>query len=140
MKKRLLILDDEQSVLFALSDYFTTHGYQVDCACEIEEAKALLAAAHYFAAIIDLNLGGSESTEGLEMVRWARQRFPSTRLIILTAYGTREIEMEARQCGVDALLHKPKSLLEVERVLSDKKPAKNQLEDAPMSASKLTLF
>ena len=120
MKLRLLVLDDEGSVIFALSDYFRTHGYHVDCTSEIEEAKALLAATHYSAAIIDLNLGGRENTEGFEMVRWARQRSPSTRLLILTAYGTPEIEMEARRCGVDALLHKPKSLREIERVLSDK--------------------
>ena len=43
MSERILLVDDEQAILFAMRDYFTAYGYEVDCSREVEEAEALLA-------------------------------------------------------------------------------------------------
>jgi two-component system response regulator (stage 0 sporulation protein F) len=69
--------------------------------------------------IADLRLTGSHGTEGLELVEYVRQHQPLTRVIILTAYGSPEIEREARQRRVDAFLHKRMSLPEVAQVVAD---------------------
>lgn len=117
MKHRILIVDDEEPILFAMSDYFASFGYHVDCAQARDEAEALLASTRYSAAIADLRLTGSQGAEGLDIIGSIRERSPSTRIILMTAYGAPEVEMEARRRGVDVVLHKPKPLPEVAHIM-----------------------
>jgi len=117
MAQRLLLIDDEEPILFALREYFTAYGYEVDCAREMEEAEALLANVPYAAVIADLRLTGSHGAEGLEIIGYVRERCPWTRIILLTAYGSPEVEAEARRRGVDSFLHKPKPLPEVAQIV-----------------------
>ena len=113
---RLLVVEDEAFIRFALEDYFTMHGYTVDAAGEWEEAEALLATRSYALVITDLRLTGFGGTEGLEIVGFVHQRFPETRLILLTGFGSAEVEAEARRRGVDAFLHKPMALADLARI------------------------
>lgn len=113
MKKRILTVDDENSILFAIRSYFTTCGYEVDCARELEEAEALLANRRYDIVIADLRLTGSSGREGLDVVRFLRERAPDSPIIMLTAYGSPEIESEAVELGASAFVQKPKPLAEL---------------------------
>lgn len=119
MSGRLLIVDDEESILFAMSDYLTARGYEVDCAQNLKEAQALLSRTRYAGVIADLRLSASDGVEGIDIIRFVRERHRSTRTIILTAYGSPQIEQEARRQGVDAFLHKPMPLPEVARIVSE---------------------
>jgi len=116
--RRLLIIDDEPAIRFALSDYFRECGWVVDAAAEKEEAEALLACTEYAVVIADLRLTGIYGMEGLDIIEWSRHLWPATRVVLLTGYGTPEIEAEARRRGADALLHKPLPLPELERVVA----------------------
>ena len=53
---RLLVVDDEESICFSMSEYFSLHGYKVDTACEMEEAEKLIEATEYKVVIQDLRL------------------------------------------------------------------------------------
>jgi DNA-binding NtrC family response regulator len=114
---RLLVVDDEESICFSMSEYFSLHGFKVDTACEIEEAEKLLDATNYKVVIQDLRLTMTNSHNGLDMIRLIREHNPQTRIIVLTAYGSAEIEDEARRCGADAFLRKPKPLSQVAQVV-----------------------
>ncbi|HEX2276573.1 MAG TPA: response regulator [Candidatus Tectomicrobia bacterium] len=114
----ILLVDDEESILFATREYFTALGYRADCARELEEAKALLARTSYAVAIVDLRLTGSAGTEGLALLDYIRQHSSATRVIILTAYGLPETEQEARRRGAEAFLRKCMSLPEVAHVVA----------------------
>jgi DNA-binding NtrC family response regulator len=116
---RILIVDDEGPILFAMQEYFTAHGYVVDCAREAGEAEAKLEAGSYSVVIADLRLTGSHQVEGLEIVERVRQRHPGTRVIVLTAYGSPELAREAKRRGADRFLHKPQPLSRVERIVSE---------------------
>ena len=111
-------MDDEAAIRFALSDYFRDCGWDVDAASEREEAEALLAHTEYEVVIADLRLTGIYGIEGLDIIQWSRHLRPETRVVLLTGYGTPEIEAEARRRGADAFLHKPLPLSELERVVS----------------------
>ena len=43
---RLLVVDDEESICFSMSEYFSLQGYKVDTASELEEAEKLLDATN----------------------------------------------------------------------------------------------
>ncbi|HKB79672.1 MAG TPA: response regulator [Thermoanaerobaculia bacterium] len=109
----MLIVEDESTVLFALRKYFTAAGYRVDYARELEEAEALIATTQYHIVIADLRLSGSSAAEGLEVLRFVRQQSRGTKVVILTAYGSPEIQGSARMLGASAFLQKPAPLPEI---------------------------
>ncbi len=114
---RLLVIDDEESICFSMSEYFAHHGYDVDTAREVEEAERLIESTDYKVIIQDLRLGINKNADGLEMIRLVHNRHPETRIIVLTAYGSAEMEDEARRCGADAFLRKPTPLSQVAQVV-----------------------
>jgi len=114
---RLLVVDDEESICFSMSEYFSLQGYKVDTASEVEEAEKLLGATTYKVVIQDLRLTMTNNHDGLDIIRMIRAQNPQTRIVVLTAYGSAEIEDEARRCGADAFLRKPKPLSQVAQVV-----------------------
>lgn len=131
-RPRLLVVDDEESICFSMSEYFSLHGYNVDTAGEIEEAEKLVESTEYRVIIQDLRLGTTRNPDGLNIIKIAHQRYPETRIIVLTAYGSTEMEDEARRCGADAFLRKPKPLSQVAQVVQGliESPAKQTLTSA----------
>ena len=127
---RLLIVDDEESICFSMSEYFQHHGYQVDTARDMDEAERLIENTDYKVLIQDLRLGINRNPDGLEIIKLVHRRHPETRIIVLTAYGSAEMEDEARQCGADAFLRKPKPLSQVAQVVQ------GLLESPPKQAAK----
>ena len=117
MTRRLLIADDEKAILFAMKDYFDALGYEVDCAQDCERALSLLEARRYAVVIADLRLTQGAPAAGLELVMRIRDRWPGTRTIILTAYGSAEMEACARRIGVDAVLQKSERLTDVAEIV-----------------------
>ena len=115
-QEKILIVDDEELIVLAMRKYFQGLGYAVDSAYELEEAQALLANRRYDLVIADLRLTGIGGVEGLQIVSDIHQRCADTRVILLSAYGTPEIERESYNRGADAFLHKPKSMMEIASV------------------------
>jgi DNA-binding NtrC family response regulator len=114
---RMLIVDDEESICFSMSEYFGLHGYEVDTARELEEAEKLIDVNEYAVAILDLRLGVAHNADGLEITKVLHSRQPNARIVVLTAYGSAEMEDDARRCGADAFLRKPKPLSQVAQVI-----------------------
>jgi len=114
---RLLVVDDEESICFSMKEYFTMQGHRVDTAREREEAQRLIEATNYQVVIQDLRLDPAQIPEGLEMVKFICRQNPHARIIVLTAYGSAEMEEEALRCGADAFLRKPKPLSQVAQVV-----------------------
>lgn len=115
-RDRILIVDDEELIVKAMRKYFEGMGYSVDAAHELEEAQALLTHRHYDLVIADLRLTGIGGVEGLQIVSDVHQRCADTRVILLSAFGTPEIERESYNRGADAFLHKPKAMMEIASV------------------------
>jgi DNA-binding NtrC family response regulator len=113
--RRILIVDDEDAILFAMRDYFTLRGYEVDSARDLDEAAARLDTHRYTVVVADLCLSEMPSAEGLEVAARVRSSSPGTAVILFTAYGSPEVEAEARRRGVCVVLKKPQPLTEVER-------------------------
>lgn len=117
LQPSILIVDDEELILVAMTDYFTQQGFAVDCSRDVRGAEALLAMNRYAAVITDLQLTKFNDSQGLDLITYIRERWPSVRIILLTAYGSPQVEAEAHRRGVDAFLRKPSSLSEVERIM-----------------------
>ena len=112
-KRRILIVDDEELIVMPMRKYFEGLRYDVDTALELDTARALIQGTAYDLVIADLRLTGSGDVEGLDIVSEVQRRSESTRIILLSAYGTPEIERESYARGADAFLHKPKGMMEI---------------------------
>ena len=112
-RRRMLVVDDEAVITFAMHRYFTLHGFDVHCAAECEEALALLAYNEYDIIVADLRLTGTQSEEGLEVIRQARERSSDVVIVLLTAYGTPGLDRKAENAGANLLLQKPQPLPEL---------------------------
>jgi DNA-binding response OmpR family regulator len=111
---RILVVDDEKSITFALRHYFVQQGYAVDCALDCEEALEFLAANQYSVAIVDIELRGSgNGSDGLNLATFIRSHAPLTPVIILTAVETAEAQERAQAAGVHSYLCKPARLAHV---------------------------
>lgn len=114
---RLLLVDDEEPILYAMEQYFRAIGCEVDCARGTEEAEAFLEESGYSGAIVDLRLTATQESEGLGVVSAVRRRNPLAKVVLLTAYGSPEVEQEARRRGAHSLLQKPASLPDIANVM-----------------------
>ena len=113
VKHRMLVVDDEPPIVFALSEYFAERGFVVDTARELGEARELVARHRYALVITDLRLSGTMGAEGFELIDLLRRREPRAGIVLLTGYGSPEIEREAHDRGVDVFLQKPLPLAAV---------------------------
>lgn len=115
--RSLLVVDDEESICFSMREYFSRHGFKVDTAREMEEAEGMIKATDYKVIIQDLRLGLARHPDGIEIIKLVHNRNPETRIVVLTSYGSPEVEAEARSAGADAFLRKPKPLSQVAQVV-----------------------
>lgn len=114
---RVLVVDDEPAIAFALSEYLGLRGFSVRTAATFEEACELVRRTAYDVVVTDLSLGGRGGSQGLYIATLARLHHRATRAVILTAYGSPEVEASTRLLGVDAFLHKPMPLAEIAQTL-----------------------
>lgn len=111
---RILVVDDEKSIVFAFRQYFASRGFVVDCAMSAEEAFGFLARYTYTIAILDIHLNGLRAEgDGLDVAVAIRQSSPETVVIIMTALETPETERRAAEAGVHCYLRKPARLSHV---------------------------
>ena len=104
MKGRLLVVDDERGILVALKGLFGKEGYEVETAESGEEALARVKAGPFDVIITDLSLQGMS---GLDLMRSVRQLDPGCAVLMITAYGTQRIAVEAMKAGAEDYLPKP---------------------------------
>jgi len=116
-ERRILMVDDKVTLCFAMREYFKLHNYQVDCAHNIADATTRLNTCGYSVVIADLDLGGTDGLEGFKVIKMVREQFPKTQIIVLTAYGSPEVESATRNLGVNSFLHKPRPLSEVAQII-----------------------
>jgi DNA-binding response OmpR family regulator len=113
MPFRILLVDDELPILFAMHHFLTAKGFEVTCASELEEAQALLANDDFDIVVTDLRLSSLQGAEGLTVIESVKAAASDSRVIVLTAHATAEVEAEARRLGVNLFLRKPASLPEL---------------------------
>ena len=90
--RNLLVVDDEESICFSMSEYFSQHGFKVDTAREKEEAEGLIKETEYKVIIQDLRLGVERRSEGIDIIKFVHEHNPETRIVVLTSYGSPEAE------------------------------------------------
>jgi FixJ family two-component response regulator len=104
ISKPILIVDDEKNIRLTLSLALEALGVEVDSAEEGEEALAKLKEKEFGLILLDLHMPG---VDGMEVLRQVREIRPDIRVVIITAYGTVELAVEAMRLGAVDFVQKP---------------------------------
>jgi DNA-binding response OmpR family regulator len=107
---KILIVDDEAGIRFAVGETLTRDGYQVTTAESGEAALVCVAAQPFDLVLIDLRLPG---VGGMEVLAALRQQSPDTVVIVLTAHASLETAVEALRQGAHDYLFKPCKTVEL---------------------------
>ena len=100
----LLVVDDEKNMRLSLETVLRAEGYEVRLADSAEAAMTAMKAEEFFMVISDARLGGMS---GYEFLKAAKLRFPELPLIMITAYATPKLAVEAIKSGAIDYLAKP---------------------------------
>ncbi|HPD32374.1 MAG TPA: sigma-54 dependent transcriptional regulator [Phycisphaerae bacterium] len=103
-KERILIVDDDKIIVESLAEFLDLEGYEAAGAANFAEAVTALERKHYQLVITDVNM---PDTDGFELLRLIKQRYPDIVVIMITGYGTIESAVEAIKMGAYDYLTKP---------------------------------
>jgi DNA-binding response OmpR family regulator len=106
---RILLVDDEEAILFAFRQILKGPNTIVDTASTVDDAKRQLNLQLYGAVIADLRLTGANKMDGVEVVRYARLAQPACKIIVATAYGDEKTKAHVLGLGADWYYEKPVS-------------------------------
>jgi two-component system, NtrC family, response regulator AtoC len=104
MLRAILIADDEESIRHVLATLLTDRGYEVRAVSDGEEALRELQARDYDALLTDVRM---PKLDGLGLVRAAQELKPDLTVIVMSAYGSHELAIEAMKAGAYDYLPKP---------------------------------
>ncbi len=114
---RVLVVDDEPTIIESTGDYLRVRGFEVATARELEEAEALLMVDEFDAVVTDVRLTPGGHEEGLELAAFVAGRSPRTPVIVVTGFASEETERVARERGACLVLQKPVPLSLIEQSL-----------------------
>ena len=100
----VLVVDDEKNMRLSLKKMLEDEGYTVRLVESAEEALALLAREEFFMGVTDARLGG---ISGYELLARAHTQWPDLPMLMLTAYATPKLAVEAIKAGAIDYLSKP---------------------------------
>src|SRR6266481_1197535 len=137
---KLLVVDDEKNIRDALGRFLGSREHEIAIAESGREALAIMERDGRF----DLVLSDWRMAEmnGLELLNEIKAKFPTTIVILMTAYGTIQNAVAAMKAGAYDYVTKPFSLdqiqhavdraLEVKELRTEVRALRNSIEGVPL--------
>ncbi|WP_293443034.1 sigma-54 dependent transcriptional regulator [Persephonella sp.] len=122
---RVLLIDDEESILKVIKKFLEDKGFKVTTAKTKSEALDLLSADRYSIVLSDFRLPDGD---GIQILEAFRKKDKETPFVIITAYGSINGAVEAIQKGASHYIAKPidaENLLKIINFLIEKREKKD---------------
>jgi two-component system, NtrC family, response regulator HydG len=103
-RKKILVVDDEPSVTGSLELILNDAGYEVLTAHSFNDATAILKQTELDLVITDLRLADAS---GIDLIMHIKRHTPDLEVILMTAYGSLDVTIEAIKAGAYYYLEKP---------------------------------
>lgn len=111
MKRRILVIDDEEALREGLKVYLELEGYDV-CACHDAESAMLLDLSDFDLILLDIMMDGMNGIDFAKIIR-SRQETADVPIIFLTAKDSEDDMITGLDIGADDYIAKPYSLRNV---------------------------
>jgi two-component system response regulator AtoC len=138
MKKgKVLIIDDEPSLLESLNMFLTERGYDVTCALDASDGLEKSDTFDPEVIVLDIRL---PDVDGLEVLKELKKRGKESNTIMITAFHDMETTIQAIKLGAHEYIPKPIDVEELEKAIkkvlrhSSFSPKKNVISIDPLRA------
>jgi len=127
-KTSILVIDDEEDVVYCLKNFLARKGYAVEGASSGEEALRMLSEKNADLILLDIIMPGLKGTEVAKIVR---EKYPNIKIVVATAFP-KDSEFLSKNNLMEAVVTKPFRLQELYKKLED---VINQPENAETDKS-----
>jgi DNA-binding NtrC family response regulator len=109
MQPRILVADDQADILSALKLLLKREGFDVATATSPAGVIDIAAREHVDVALVDLNYSRDTTSgaEGVALVGELHRLHPDLPVVVMTAWATVEVAVQAMQGGANDFLEKP---------------------------------
>jgi YesN/AraC family two-component response regulator len=116
--KKVLIVDDEETLTWSMSKSLSKDKdkYEVIIANNGKEALALLKNNKIDLVISDIRM---PDINGLDLLVKIKKEYPDTKVIIMTAYGSSDVQKEANRRGSLYYVEKPFEISDIRKIIID---------------------
>jgi DNA-binding response OmpR family regulator len=101
---KILVVDDDTDHMKMVGIFLARDNHTIETAATGEEARTLMTGAQYDLVVLDWNL---PDAQGVDILRWYRQRGSSTPVLMLTGKGKIDDRENGLDSGADDYLIKP---------------------------------
>ncbi len=136
LQKRVLIVDDEEDLTWTLSRKLSKDSdkFQLTCVNSGRQAIEALNQLPFDLVITDVRM---PEVSGLELLMEIKEKYPRTKVIIMTAYGSSDVQKEATERGCFRYIEKPFEINELRELildaLTEKKGFRGSVSDFQLS-------
>ncbi|MFO7897512.1 MAG: sigma-54 dependent transcriptional regulator [Planctomycetota bacterium] len=115
MSEKVLIVDDDEHMRFFLEEAVKKRGYESDAVGDAESAIDAVRQRRYSLVLLDIRLPGMS---GIEAIPRIREQDPNAVVIVMTAYGSKDLALDAMRAGAYDYFTKPFKMDEMSVVIS----------------------
>lgn len=123
--QKILVIDDDRDTCEFLRELLTAEGWTVETAQTASRGLELACSGDFDCVVADLNL--NDRLTGLDLLRALKHTGPSVKMILITAFGTLDVAIEAVREGAFDFVSKPFNVQQViatvRRALEQPRPA-----------------
>ena len=106
MSKKILVIDDETSILDSLAGILTDEGFKPLCVASAEEGLERLKSEAVDLVLLDIWMPGMDGIEALKLIK---AEHPELQVIMISGHGTIETAVQATKIGAFDFIEKPLS-------------------------------
>ncbi|MFQ5602523.1 MAG: response regulator [bacterium] len=117
-QKKILIVDDEEDITWGISKSLdkSYYGLEVNCVHSGDEALNLMNSKTFDLVVSDIRMPGRD---GMQLILDIRKRYPHTKVIIMTAYGSQQVKDEVTNRGGYFYIEKPFDVGHLKQIIFD---------------------
>jgi DNA-binding NtrC family response regulator len=113
---KILIIDDEKSILDLLSVVFKKEGYTVETSFSAKTALELVDKEEFDLILTDIKL---PQMSGMKILQHVKEKYPAMPVVMITAYGTIKQAVEALKMGAMDYIVKPFNMEELKIIVAN---------------------
>ena len=106
MPKKILVIDDEKSILVSLAGILSEEGFTPVCVDSAEEGLQRLKSETIDLVLLDIWMPGMDGIEALKQIK---DGYPELQVIMISGHGTIETAVQATKIGAFDFIEKPLS-------------------------------
>ncbi len=124
--EKILLIDDDEGLLHFLSRFFLRKGFDVTTFADAREAIDALSSQGFDLVMLDYKMPDLNGLDALDQIKKIDAKTP---VILMTAYGTTDLTIEAMKRGAYDYLVKPFDQMDLTRIVGEALAVNRQVKD-----------